>query len=218
MWPPCLATRIPTVLAVRVVWDHFKADLSLLELATLSLADVTSLLVVCLYASYTCRYTCPTWGIGILTDVYIVQPWGQQCPSLVANLVTEDIEQWVLATCSLQPPLWKRHIDDILTAFLPDQIKQFHQHINSIESSIQFMIEEEANGSTPSLDTRVILHDDGSLTTVFRKQTHTNQYIDFTHLTTKLQWSEPCLPVQTRSVLSSQTRTQKESMSPETSE
>ena len=107
----------------------------------------------------------------------------------------------------------------MLTAFLPDQIKQFHYHINSIESSSQFMIEEEANGSTPSLDTRIIRHDDGSLlTTVFRKQTHTNQYIDFTHLTTKLQWSEPCLPVQTRSVLSSQKRTQKESMSPETSQ
>ena len=94
----------------------------------------------------------------------------------------------------------------MLTAFLPDQIKQFHQHINSIESSIQFMIEEAANGSTPSLDTRVIWLDDASLsTTVLRKQTHTNRYVDFTHLTTKLQWSEPCLPVQTRSVLS-QTR------------
>ena len=99
----------------------------------------------------------------------------------------------------------------MLTAFLPDQIKQFHQQINSIESSSQFMIEEEANGSTPSLDTKVIPHDDGSLlTTVFRKQTHANRYVDFTHLTTKLQWSEPCLPVQTRSVLSSQTRTQRE--------
>ena len=149
-------------------------------------------------------------------DRLLVQPWGQQCPSLVANLVTEDIEQRVLATCSLQSPFWKRHIDDMLTAFLLDQIKQFHQHINSIESSIQFMIEEKANGSTPSLDTRVILHDDGSLlTTVFRKQTRINRYVDFTHLTTKLLWS--CLPVQTRSVLS-QTRTQKESMSPETSE
>ena len=91
----------------------------------------------------------------------------------------EDIEEQALATHSLQPIFWKRRIDDTLTALPRDQIKQFHQHINSIEPSIEFTIEEESNGSIPFLDTRVVWHDDGSLFTVFRKQTHTGRYLDF---------------------------------------
>ena len=78
----------------------------------------------------------------------------------VANIVMEDIEERALATCSLHPPFWKRYVDDTLTALPRDQIEQFHQHINSIEPSIQFTI-EESNGSIPFLDTRVIRHDDG---------------------------------------------------------
>ena len=45
-----------------------------------------------------------------------------------------------------------------------DQVKHFHQHINSIEPSIQWM-EDEADVSIPFLDTRVIRHNDGSLST-----------------------------------------------------
>ena len=98
----------------------------------------------------------------------------------VANLVIEDIEEQALATHSLQPIFWKRHIDDTLTALPGNQIKQFHQHINSIEPTIQFTIEEESNGFIPFLDTRVVWHDDSSLlTTVFRKQIHTDRYLDF---------------------------------------
>ena len=53
----------------------------------------------------------------------------------------------------------------MLTALQRDQIEQFHQDINFIEPSIQFTIEEESNDSIPSLDTRVIRHDDGALST-----------------------------------------------------
>ena len=71
-------------------------------------------------------------------------------------------------------------VDDTLTALPRDHIKQFHQHVNSIEASIQFTVEEESDGSIPFLDTRITRHDDGSLsTTVFRKQTHTDRYLDF---------------------------------------
>ena len=98
----------------------------------------------------------------------------------VANLVMEDVEERALASCPIQPPFWKRYVDDTPTALPRDNIKQFHQHVNSIEASIQFTVEEESDGSIPFLDTKIIRHDDGSLsTTVFHKQTHTDRYLDF---------------------------------------
>ena len=98
----------------------------------------------------------------------------------VVNLVMEDVESRVLSTYPLPPPFWKRYMDDILTALPQDEVQFFHQHLSSIEATIQFTIEMESEGTLPFLDTRITHHTDGSLpTTVFRKSTHTDRYLDF---------------------------------------
>ena len=63
---------------------------------------------------------------------------------------------------------------------MDDKVQHFHQHLNSIETTIQFTIEMESEGTLPFLDTRITHHFDGSLSTmVFRKSTHTDKYLDF---------------------------------------
>ena len=57
------------------------------------------------------------------------------------------------------------------------------RHLNSIEPCIQFTAEEETEGKLPFLDVCLQRDDNGSLTTsVFRKATHTNQYLSFDSL------------------------------------
>ena len=71
-------------------------------------------------------------------------------------------------------------MDDTFTALPQEQIQLFHDKMNSIEPTIQFTIETEVEGTLPFLDTMVTRHVDGSLTTsVFRKKTHTDRYLDF---------------------------------------
>ena len=71
-------------------------------------------------------------------------------------------------------------MDDTFTVLPRGQIQQFHDHLNSIEPTIKFTIEMEQEGSLPFLDTRVTRNGDGSLTTtVFRKKTHSDRYLDF---------------------------------------
>ena len=92
----------------------------------------------------------------------------------MANLVTEDVEQRALTSCTVQLPFWKRYMDDTFTALPQEHIQ------NSIEPTIQFTIETEVEGTLPFLDTRVTRHADGSLTTsVFREKTHTDRYFYF---------------------------------------
>ena len=57
--------------------------------------------------------------------------------------------------------------------------EEFLNHINSIDEGIQFTAENtKADGSMPFLDTMFISQSDDSLTTnVFRKPTHTDQYL-----------------------------------------
>ena len=57
----------------------------------------------------------------------------------------------------------------------------FLEHLNSINPKIQFTCEEtREDGSMPFLDIPVTPEDDGSLkTSVFRKQTHTDLYLQW---------------------------------------
>ena len=66
-----------------------------------------------------------------------------------------------------------------LTALPQDKVQHFHQHLSSIETTIQFTVEMESESTLPFLDTRITHHSDGSLsTTAFRKSTR-DKYWDF---------------------------------------
>ena len=73
----------------------------------------------------------------------------------------EEIRGW----CLDSPPGWTD--------------PEFYDHLNSINSDIQFTLETESDNILPYLD--VLLHhcDDGGISTsVFKKPTHTNKYLD----------------------------------------
>ena len=84
--------------------------------------------------------------------------------------------------------LWLRYVDDTFCILNKDHINDFHSHLNSICSHIQFTIEKEHNFSLPFLDVLVkrnsrngntITHSFLS-TTIYRKPTHTNRYLHYT--------------------------------------
>ena len=60
---------------------------------------------------------------------------------------------------------WKRYVDDTCTAIHPNRIDEFHQHLNSIEPSIQFTCEVEENNQLPFLDVLMKREEDGSIST-----------------------------------------------------
>ena len=153
--------------------ERLLTDPSLPERTALSPDEVVNLLTFCLnatYLSYRGEWYQQTYGTAMGSPISVT----------VADLVMEDVEERALSTCTHKPLFWKRYVDDTLSALPPDQIQAFHHHLNSIEPSIQFTIEEEPQGTIAFLDTLVTRHDDGSLsTTVFRKKTHTDRYLDF---------------------------------------
>ena len=89
------------------------------------------------------------------------------------------------------PRLLGRYVDDTFVIQKEIHKQDFLQHINSFDPTIQFTVENnKEDGAIPFLDTIVKSEDDGTLSiTVYRKPTHTNQYLQWHshhHLSAKL--------------------------------
>ena len=119
---------------------HLSADTSLIERTALSADQVANLLHFCLYATflaYRGEYYQQTFGTAMGFPVSVT----------TANLVMEDVAKRALSTYLPPLPFWKRYVDDTLTALPQDKVQHFHQHLNSIETTIQFTVEMESEST-----------------------------------------------------------------------
>ena len=97
----------------------------------------------------------------------------------VADLVMEEVEERALSTCTHKPLFWKRYVDDTVSPTIwPDTgippPLEFYWALDPIHDWRSVL------RNHCFLDTMVSRHDYGSIsTTVFRKKTHTNHYLDF---------------------------------------
>ena len=108
---------------------------------------------------------------------------GSPVSLVVGNVVLEDWEQKALNTFPQQPRLYHRFVDDTIEALKRTQISQFHYHLNSKNQDIQFIVERYKENGIPFLDTLNTVSDNGTIsTTVYRKSTHSNRYLQFTSL------------------------------------
>ena len=96
----------------------------------------------------------------------------------------EWLEQRTIATAPLdyRPRFWKRYVDDILEVVKKGTTQQLTEHLNQIDptDNIKFTHEEEDEGKIPFLDTLIVRKPDKSVKLlVYRKKTHTDQYLSF---------------------------------------
>ncbi|XP_072017194.1 uncharacterized protein [Amphiura filiformis] len=109
---------------------------------------------------------------------------GSPVSPIIANFFMEFLEQQAIATAPIdcKPRYWRRYVDDVLEIIKPGQVQNLTDHLNTIDKtdSIKFTYEEEKEGKIPFLDTLIVRKPDGSVKLlVYRKPTHTDQYLSF---------------------------------------
>ena len=104
----------------------------------------------------------------------------------------EDFERRALAEANDPPRWWKRYIDDTYTVLKKDQAETFTEYLNMIDDDIKWTTEGEVHQKVevedmekkvercPAfLDSLSVINEDGTIRTrVFRKETHTDQYLN----------------------------------------
>ena len=106
---------------------------------------------------------------------------GSPINPIVANLYMENLEVRAINTSPHPPLMWKRFVDDTFVVIKAAHKHEFLEHINSIDHHIQFTSEDSRpDGSMPFMDMMITPKEDGRLsTTVYRKPTHTDLYLQW---------------------------------------
>ena len=92
----------------------------------------------------------------------------------------EEFEEQAITNATCKPKIWKRYVDDTFPVLDRDHVDDFLQHLNCQQSTIRFTMETERDNTIPFLDITVTRDSDCLVTTtVYRKPTHTNQYLAY---------------------------------------
>ena len=167
-----LFTSIPIPSALEVMKRKLEQDTQLQKRTIMPVDTILELLAFCLNNTY-----------FVFQDTVYEQTKGAAMGSpispIIANIFMEAFEQRAITTALYPPRVWRRYVDDTWVIQQQKHQQQFLQHINTVDSSIQFTVDEtKEDGSIPFLDTIIRPEEDGSLTIgVYRKPTHTDLYL-----------------------------------------
>ncbi|XP_072028445.1 uncharacterized protein [Amphiura filiformis] len=172
-----LFTNTPIDKTLEIIRDRLTKDTTLPERIRLNVTDTMELLEFILtttYFSFRGNIYRQKFGAAMVSPV----------SAILANLSMEWLEQQAIATAPLDcaPKYWRRYVDDVLEVIKKDTTEKLTEHLNKVDETgnIKFTYEEEEVSSIPFLDTLVVRKQDGSIKLlIYRKKTHTDQYLNF---------------------------------------
>ena len=167
-----LFTSVTIDPAINIIIRRLKLDQELQLRTTMKVEQIISLLEFCLkttYLQFQGRFFEQLQGTAMRSPSAPLRPtslWRTLRPRPLIQLNT-------------LPRIWKRYVDGTCVVIESTRKEEFLEHINKIDSHIQFTTEDAiADGSIPFLDTIVMPQPDNSfLTSVYRKPTHTDLYL-----------------------------------------
>ena len=105
---------------------------------------------------------------------------GAPTSGFAADIFMQSLERRALATFVHPPRVWKRYVDDGFAIILLIMLLSFLEHLNSMHESINWTHEVMEENLLAYLDALTEVELDRSLSfKIYRKPTHTNQYLNF---------------------------------------
>ena len=113
---------------------------------------------------------------------------GGPTSAIFSEIYMQSLETTAITTADQPPKFWERHVDDVFSIVHKTYLQELLEHINNLHPQTQSTKEEENNSSLPFLDTLVQRNHDKTISVnVYRKPTHTDQYLKYTSHNPTLQ-------------------------------
>ena len=104
---------------------------------------------------------------------------GSPVSPVIANIYLEYFESLAIPSSPALIKWWFRYVDDVHSATRKDQVNQLQEHLNSIDPRVKVNIELPGTDGCPFLDTLTKPTPNSIESTVYRKPTHTDKYLDY---------------------------------------
>jgi hypothetical protein len=180
-----LYPSIPVKKALEIVQERLENDKTLEERTKWKVEDIMKLLEISMETHFiTLDGTIYTQTDGC--------PIGKSISGEIAEIYMDWFEEKYVfdEENSFKPIFWKRMRDDIFLVWKDsnkeitkrrgsDDLDQFLWKLNGKERRIQFTLEREKAGVLPFLDMSIKRQGKGFITKVYRKETHTQRYINW---------------------------------------
>ena len=177
-----LFTLVPVAPSIQIVKQRLQQDPTLPQRTNMSIPQITILLEFCLTNTY-------FFFQGKYYEQVQGAVMGSPLSPLIANLFMEEFDVNALSSYPHPISLWLRFVDDTFVINKAEHSQALLQHINNQDPHIQFTVEPRQHSSLPFLDTLVTIEPNNTFsTTVYRKVTHTDQYLHWDsnhHITAK---------------------------------
>ena len=104
---------------------------------------------------------------------------GRPASSTTTGIYMQAHKRTAVYTARHPPNVWERFVDELYSILKCMHLENLFHHINNPHLNIKFTMEEESNGELAFLDT-LLKRNNGEISVlVYRKPTHTDQYLHY---------------------------------------
>ena len=167
-----LYTNIPIIDTLNIIKDYVHSDDQFARKTAIpqdKFLDLVNLVLTTTWYTFNSQFYQQTDGVAM----------GGPASSTTAEIYMQAHESTAISTALHPPKVWERFVDDVYSIVQRTQLENFFHHINNLHQNIKFTMEEEGNGELAFLDT-LLKRNNGEISVlVYRKPTHTDQYLHY---------------------------------------
>ena len=165
-------TNIPIIDTLNIIKDYVHSDDQFARKTAIpqdKFLDLVNLVLTTTWYTFNSQFYQQTNGVVM----------GGPASSTTAETYIQAHESTAISTALHPPKVWERFVDDVYSIVKRTQLENFFHHINNLHQNIKFTMEEESNGELAFLDT-LLKRNNGEISVlVYRKPTHTDQYLHY---------------------------------------
>ena len=164
-----LYKNIPTIDTLNITKDYVNIDDTFTRKTAIRQDNLVNLVLTTTWYTFNSQFYQQTDGVAM----------GGPASLTSVEIYMQTHERTAISTALHPPNIWERFVDEVYSILKGTHLEKFFHHINNLHQNIKFTMKEESNGELAFLGT-LLKRNNGEISAlVYRKPTHTDQYLQY---------------------------------------